>query len=195
MKYLLWILIFAAGFLSRGLFLSDPEDLQLENTSVQSVGSVDSILIQTITEQDLVTADLRKQISDLSLKLLAANKLKSNGSVPVIEKTQQGPNLEPTAIVMEESLIDTITIKEMNKVPQFVSIKTFYPDDYITSKVMAYGPAPADSLGNKINVDYNGYYQDRIRPKLKNNQWVLKDLALASGFGFLLGYLACDILK
>lgn len=193
MKYLWMILLFVCGFFVRGLFFTAPEDLKINNTSVKSVGIVDSVIIETVTEQDSTIASYRKRISDLSIKLLAARKTKSNGINPVVINVQQKPNLEASEIIIEDSALDTITIDQ--KVKEFTSIRTFYPDDYIVSKVMAYGPAPADSLGNNIAVDYNGYYQDRIRPKLKNNQWVLKDLALASGFGFLLGYLASEIIN
>lgn len=195
MKYVFWILLFVAGFFTRGFFFQAPQDLKLENVSSHQVGAVDSITVDIIAQQDSVTAELRKRISELSFELLAAERRNSQVTNPSVVIVQERAAQEPEKVSENDIIREDFKLEESDEYATiFVSSKTFFPDDYITSRVIAYGPAPADSLGNDVTVDYNKYYQEQIQPELKT-KWQWKDYAIVGGFGFVLGVLTIELVK
>ncbi len=105
---------------------------------------------------------LKKQIGDLSLKLLQAKKIKYT----VVESIK--PVIPPSVVVAEDDEIGVILHPEANQVLRYWSKKNLALDDYSTGTVMALGPSLADSLGmEEVIIGYNQWYQERMLPKLE----------------------------
>ena len=64
----------------------------------------------------------------------------------------------------ERIIIDTIYVTK--EVPLFRSYEIFY-EDYLTSEVYAWAEAPVDSFYNKVQIDYNSYFNDVYSNKVR----------------------------
>ena len=64
-------------------------------------------------------------------------------------------------------VIDTIYVTK--EIPLFRSYEIFY-EDYLTSEVYAWAEAPVDSFYNKVQIDYNRYFNDVYSNKVRTEK-------------------------
>ena len=122
-------------------------------------------ILQPVESNTLITqsAESEEQISDsLIIVPVVQKSIPQNKPASPIEKKEQLP-----VVVPRLSQVSPIrVIPDPNVHTRYISSRVFY-FKYAVSRVDVYAPCPADSIRNKLTVDYAAWFKERQKAQKK----------------------------